>query len=116
MANTGDYGGQCVIYVNNYFGKKLGVMTAAEVWTTSNVNQLSEPMSGSIACWSGGSKGYGHVGVVESWSRKSKTMTFSDSNRSGDELVIKNKKITEETMKGFFGPSYTFQGYVKFKN
>lgn len=116
MASTGDYGGQCVIYVNNYFGKKLAVMTAAEAWNSSAVNQLSGPMSGSIACWKGGTGGYGHVGVVEFYNRNTKTMTFSDSNRKGDELVIRKTGITEKDMKGYFGSSYTFLGYVKFKD
>lgn len=115
MPKTGDYGGQCVIYVNDYFGDKVGVMTAAEVWESSAVNQLTSPMSGCIACWSGGAHGYGHVGVVEFYNRNTKNMIYSDSNRRGDELVIKNKNITEEKMKSFFGSSYTFQGYVKFK-
>lgn len=107
--NTGDWGGQCVKYAGEtYFGKKFGVMKAAEVWNASTVTQLSGPQSGCVAVWTGGD---GHVGVVESYTSKDK-LTFSDSNRNWDELVVKDVNISQKTMEGIRSG---FKGYVKFK-
>lgn len=108
-------GGQCVIYAGSYFGETFGVQTAAQIWTANTVRQLSGPKSGCCAVWTGGSGGAGHVGVVESWNSTSQTMTFSDSNYDGDEIVYRNTGISQSTMKGYFGSSYTFKGYVEFK-
>ncbi len=117
MAETGDYGGECVAYAANYFGKRFGVLKASQIWKADSVTQLSGPESGSCACWSGGSGGYGHVGVVEEWDSSSETMRYSDSNYDyPNKLVIVRDDITEKDMKALFGRSYKFQGYVKFKD
>ena len=118
MARTGKtttVGGECVVYARNYFGKRFGVDYAYQIWNAPTVTQLSGPTSGCCAVWSGGDEGYGHVGVVESWSSVTKTINFSDSNYDGDRIVYRNTGIFESTMKGYFGSSYTFLGYVKFK-
>ncbi len=109
MANTGDYGGECVEYANNYFGSNVKG-NGSQWYNSSSVTQLDEIQSGCVACWSGGPGNYGHVGVVEEWNGK--TMTYSDSNYGFDHLVIVRKKLTEAGMKRLFGSKFTFQGYV----
>ena len=107
---SGEYGGQCVKYAGmTYFGKSFGVDYAREVYDASTVRKLNGPKSGCIACWGDGS---GHVGVVEVWDSKTKTMTYSDSNRNWDEIVHRDEGITEEKMKKI---ASGFQGYVEFK-
>ena len=118
MSRTGKtttIGGSCVIYAGDYFGKKFGVTYAYQIATASTVTKLPGVQAGCCAVWSGGSQGHGHVGVVESWNSTSKTMTFSDSNYDGDNRVYRNTGISESTMKGYFGSSFTFEGYFKFK-
>ena len=106
----GEYGGECVTYAGmTYFGKRFGVDYANQVYNASTVRKLTGPKSGCVACWS---KGNGHVGVVESWDSKTKTMTYSDSNRNWDHIVHRDEGITEAEMKKIAGG---FQEYVEFK-
>lgn len=108
--NPGDRGGECVAYAGmTYFGKRFGVLLAKDAYYASTVTQLSGPESGCVACWGNGD---GHVGVVEYWDSRNKTMTFSDSNRARDGLVQRDYNMTEEDMKAI---TSGFQGYVKFK-
>lgn len=117
MANTGDYGGQCVAYAKKTLNPNSGITGNANTWynNTTYCTQLSGIKSKCAACWSGGTGGYGHVAVVESWDATAKTMTYSDSNYKGDEKVIVRTGLTEAAMKKLFGSSYTFQGYVTLK-
>ncbi len=106
------WGGQCVRYANDYFGTTV-YGNACDWYNSSQVTQLDGIESDCVACWSGGSHGYGHVGVVETYDPDTKTMTYSDSNYRGDEEIIVREGITERQMKNLFGSSYKFQGYVR---
>lgn len=101
---------ECVAYANQYFGSN--VRGNGCDWYDNAATTQCKLQSGCVACWKGGSGGYGHVGVVESYDSKSKTMTYSDANYKGDGKVITRNGITESEMKKLFGSSYTFQGYV----
>lgn len=70
------YSGQCTWFTYGRVLEKLGISLPSEFygnaidWWYSNIKDNvysygSEPRANSIAVWSGGSKGYGHVGFVE---------------------------------------------------
>lgn len=101
---------QCVAYANQCFSSS--VKGNGCDWYNNTATTQVTLRSGCVACWKGGSNSYGHVGVVESYDSKSKTMTYSDANYNGDGKVITRKGITEAAMKKLFGSTYTFQGYV----
>ena len=68
----------------------------------------SKPQLGAIACWSGGSQGYGHVAVVEEINGS--TITTSESAYGGTYWYTKTRYSTNSNLSA--GSSYTFQGYI----
>lgn len=109
---------QCVGYAKEKMKELTGIESSirgngADWYNSPNATKLSGIQSACVACWSGGSYGYGHVAVVESWNGN--TMNYSDANYKGDEQIIYRYGITESQMKQLFGRSYTFQGYIKLK-
>lgn len=110
LPQTGDYGGQCVDFVNNQLG--TSVRGHGGQWYTSSQTTPCTIRSRCVACWSGGPSGFGHVGLVYTWDEASRTMNYMDSNYDNDELVHYRKGITEQQMKNLFGSSFKFQGYV----
>lgn len=111
---------QCVEYarrkIKELTGLDSGITGNASTWygNTTYCKKLSGPATWSIACWSGGgSQDYGHVAVIEDWDEDEGIMNYSDANYKGDGKIISRKGITETKMLKLFGPSYTFQGYVK---
>ncbi len=111
--------GQCTWYAFGRIyelsnGSKLSVSGNAGSWFNNAPmgKRYSTPSGQLVACWSGGSGGYGHVAVVESYNATTKLMTFSDCNYNNDGKIITRPNITEKQMKNLFGASYTFQGYI----
>ena len=101
---------QCVAYANQYFNSN--VRGNGSDWYDNPATTPCSLRSGCVACWSGGTGGYGHVGVVEEWDPDTQTMTYSDANYNGDGKVITREGITVKQMKALFSSRYTFQGYV----
>jgi hypothetical protein len=113
MAKTGDHGGQCVAYAKATLNPKSCITGNANTGYGNTEYCIKTRLKSKVAaCWRGGAGGYGHVGVVESYDPKTKTMLYSDSNYREDEKVIVRPKLTEAEMKKLFGPTYVFQGYI----
>ncbi len=110
---------QCVEYaslrIKELSGFNSGITGNANTWygNTTYCKKLSSPATWSIACWSGGSQGYGHVAVIEEWDEDEGIMNYSDANYYSDGKIVSRKGITETQMLKLFGSSFTFQGYVK---
>lgn len=62
------------------------------------------PKVGAIACWSGGSEGYGHVAVVEEINGNRVTIS-----ESGYRWKTFNRR---DIYNNYYGASYNFQGYI----
>ena len=66
------------------------------------------PKLGAIACWSGGTSGYGHVAVVERI--VGDTVTTSESGYNGDYFWTKQRSASNSNFSA--GSNYTFQGFI----
>lgn len=112
--------GQCTHYAYDksleLTGIELPVTGDASTWYTSVPRSMRSSVPtrfGCVACWSGGTNGWGHVGVVESMNGS--LMLYSDCNYEYPEnpgTVITHEDITEAEMKRLFGSSFSFQGYI----
>lgn len=112
--------GQCTHYAWDKFleltGVELPVTKDAAKWYGSVPRSMRSSVptsSGCVACWSGGSEGHGHVGVVESMNGD--LMLYSDCNYEYPDnpgTIIVREDITVAQMKRLFGSTYTFQGFI----
>lgn len=108
---TGQYGGQCLVFVQNYFKHKPTVPYAKQLYNSKYVTKLGNKIaSKTIACWAAGT--YGHVGVVHSYDPKTKKMTYIDSNYKLNERITVRKNLPVSSMKSLVK---NFQGFAKFK-
>lgn len=99
-------------------GKELLVSGNAGNWYASSPwsRRYTFPASNTIACWSGGAGGFGHVGVIEKIYQDG-SLDYSEANYDGDGTLssadgqIKHFASADD-MKRRFGSSFTFEGYI----
>lgn len=100
-------------------GSKLSVTGDASAWFNNAPmsKRYSTPSAQRVACWSGGPKGQGHVGVIEKVYSDG-SFDYSEANFDGngifdatkDGVIIKCADLT--AMKARFGSSFNFQGFI----
>ena len=81
----------------------------ASVWygnTADGYQRGQTPKLAAVACWSGGSDGAGHVGIVEDTDSTGYWM----SNSAYNSYMFRYQHITNN----FFQSGYTFQGFIYF--
>lgn len=105
--------------INNQMGhdeRPQGMLGNANTWyaDSSAYEHGSEPKLGAIACYSGGSIGTGHVGVVEEINRDSNgnitSIVTSNSNYGGEFFVLYTLtppfNLSDATLQGFIYNPY----------
>lgn len=105
-------GGNCTCYA---FGRAYENLKSYPKLSTGNAKDFypkkdgyargQKPELGAIACWSGGSRGYGHVAVVEEIKSDGTIITSNSGWRSS---LFYTKKITPPYNQN----GYTFQGFI----
>ncbi len=115
--------GQCTWYafgrIYEKTGKKLLVSGNAGDWYESSPlsRQYWKAASNTVACWSGGSDNYGHVGVIEKVYQDG-SLDYSEANYDGDGILntsVDGKIMhfnSVDAMKKRFGSLFTFEGYL----
>lgn len=92
--NTGTYPALSTGNATNWYG-----------YTTDGYQRGNKPQLGAIACWSGGSDGLGHVGVVEN--------IVSDTDWYMSESAYNSYYYRYTNIQNnYFGSNYTFLGFI----
>jgi len=113
---AGNYGGQCVAYAKARLNPSSNIHGDAGTWYNSPYCTKTALKSQVVACWTIGTQGDGHVGVVECYNSSTGKIVYSDSNYYFDQKIHVHTDINEDQLKKLPGTSkYTFLGYVTLK-
>ncbi len=83
-----DYTGMCLHFCAWTYGfTSSGVASAADFWRGTPASQKRssdrKPPVGSLVCWTGGSKGFGHIAIVVGYNKGTPMIASNDIRRRG---------------------------------
>lgn len=112
-----DYTGLCLHFCAWVFGfESSGVRSAADFWRSTPASQKRpgdrKPPVGAIACWTGGSKGFGHAAPVVGYNGDEPMIATNDIKRTGKIDIIPLREVEKawgsQTYVGWAKPYFPF--------